>query len=88
MNELFEILAVDRIDAAMTASNKKALFQQLAIPAGRKTGLAVKAIVAALTEREKTGSTGFGGGAAIPHAKIEGLERVFGFFARLTAPID
>jgi PTS system nitrogen regulatory IIA component len=25
---------------------------------------------------------------AIPHGKIEGLGRVFGFFARLTQPID
>lgn len=88
MNELSDILAVDRIDAAMNVANKKALFQQLAIAAGRKTGLPAKAIVAALTEREKMGSTGFGGGAAIPHAKLEGLEGVFGFFARLAAPID
>jgi PTS system nitrogen regulatory IIA component len=88
MNELSDILAVDRIDAAMTVANKKALFQQLAIAAGRKTGLPAKAIVAALTEREKMGSTGFGGGAAIPHAKIDGLEHVFGFFARLTAAVD
>lgn len=88
MNELSDILAVDRIDAAMNVANKKALFQQLAIAAGRRTGLPAKTIVAALTEREKLGSTGFGGGAAIPHAKIDGIEAVFGFFARLTAPID
>ena len=87
MNELSDILAVDRIDAAMNVANKKALFQQLAIAAARKTGLPAKAIVAALTEREKRGSTGFGGGAAIPHAKLEGLDGVFGFFARLTAPV-
>ncbi len=88
MNELSDILAVDRIDAAMNVANKKALFQQLAIAAGRKTGLPAKAIAAALAEREKTGSTGCGGGAAIPHAKLEGLDGVFGFFARLTAPVD
>lgn len=88
MNELSDILAVDRIDAAMNVANKKALFQQLAIAAGRRTGLPAKAIVGALVEREKMGSTGFGGGAAIPHAKLEGLDGVFGFFARLTAPVD
>lgn len=88
MNELSDILAIDRIDAAMNVANKKALFQQLAIAAARKTGLSAKAIVAALSEREKMGSTGFGGGAAIPHAKLEGLDGVFGFFARLTAPVD
>ena len=36
----------------------------------------------------RSGSTGFGGGVALPHAKIEGLDEVFGYFARLTAPID
>ena len=33
-------------------------------------------------------STGFGGGTAIPHAKIEGLNAVFGYFARLETPLD
>jgi PTS system nitrogen regulatory IIA component len=87
MNELSDILTVDRIDAAMTASNKKGLFQQLAIAAGRKTGLAPKSIAAVLNAREKTGSTGFGGGVAVPHGKLEGLDEVFGYFVRLSAPI-
>lgn len=88
MNELADLVAVDRIDAAMSASNKKGLFQQLAIAAARRTGLAVKDIAAVLNAREKIGSTGFGAGVALPHGKIEGLENVFGYFARLTAPVD
>lgn len=76
------------MEANLSVANKKALFQQIGLAAARRTGLESKAIVAALTEREKIGSTGFGGGVAIPHAKIEGLPRVFGFFARLTQPID
>ena len=88
MNEISEILTVDRVDAALTAPNKKGLFQQLAIAAARKTGLDSKTIAAALTQREKLGSTGFGGGVAIPHGRIEGLDDVFGYFARLTSPVD
>lgn len=88
MNGLSDILTVDAIDEHLAAANKKGLFQQLALAASRRTGLAAKAIVAALADREKIGSTGFGGGVAIPHAKLEGLERVVGFFARLAAPID
>src|SRR4051794_5711506 len=84
MSELSEILDVDRVEANLAVANKKALFQQLATAAARKTGLTAKAIAAALSDREKIGSTGFGGGAAIPHAKLEGLERVFGYFARLS----
>jgi PTS system nitrogen regulatory IIA component len=88
MSDLADILSADSIEAALAASNKKGLFQQLGLAAARRTGLGTKEIVAALTEREKIGSTGFGGGVAIPHAKIEGLPRVFGYFARLPAPID
>ena len=88
MNDIAELLTVDRVDADLTAPNKKGLFQQLATAAGRRTGVDPKAIVASLTEREKLGSTGFGGGVAIPHGRIEGLPSVFGYFARLTSPVE
>ena len=88
MNDLSELIAADAVEADLQVANKKALFQALAAAAGRRTGLPPKAIASALGEREKLGSTGFGGGAAIPHSKIEGLERVFGYFARLATPID
>ena len=46
------------------------------------------AIADAIAERERLGSTGFGGGVAIPHGKLDGLERVYALVARLAAPID
>lgn len=88
MNGLSDILTVDAIDEHLAATNKKGLFQQLALSVSRRTGLSAKAIAAALAEREKIGSTGFGGGVAIPHAKIAGLDHVVGAFARLAVPID
>ena len=88
MADIFEILAPDAVDAGLHVANKKALLQHLAMVAARRTGLAAKDIMAALSERERIGSTGFGGGTAIPHAKVEGLGRVIGMFARLSAPID
>lgn len=88
MNDLSEIVAADAVEARLTTANKKGLFQQVAALAARRTGLPAKAIAAALLEREKIGSTGFGGGTAIPHGKIEGLDKVTGFFVRLAAPID
>jgi PTS system nitrogen regulatory IIA component len=88
MNDLSDILTVDAIDEHLAAANKKGLFQQLALAVSRRTGLPAKTIVAALADREKVGSTGFGGGVAIPHAKIAGLDRVVGAFARLATPID
>jgi PTS system nitrogen regulatory IIA component len=88
MTDLSDILSDRAIDADMVAANKKALFQQLAAAAAKLTGLPAKTIAASLNAREKIGSTGFGGGAAIPHGKIEGLDNVFGYFARLESPVD
>lgn len=88
MNDLSELLTVDRIDENMAVANKKGLFQLLAGAASRRTGIPVKAIATPLLDREKLGSTGFGGGVAIPHAKIPGLDGVFGYFARLAAPVE
>jgi len=88
MSDLSFLLAPDAIDAKMSVANKKALFQQLGLAAARRTGLPAKEIVACLTARERLGSTGFGGGIALPHGKLAGLTRVFGYFARLTAPVD
>ena len=88
MTDLSELLAVDCVDAGLAVANKKALFQQLGLVAARKTRLPAKDIVAALNEREKLGSTGFGGGTAIPHGKVDGLGGIFGYFVRLQTPID
>jgi PTS system nitrogen regulatory IIA component len=88
MNDLSALLTIDGIDAGLAAPNKKGLLQLLGTAASRQTGIPAKVAVAALGDREKLGSTGFGGGVAIPHAKIEGLDRVYGYFARLVHPID
>jgi PTS system nitrogen regulatory IIA component len=88
MNDLSAMLTVESIDAGLHVANKKGLFQLLGLAASRMTGIPAKTIVAAVSEREKLGSTGFGGGVAIPHGKIDGLERVYGYFARLAQPIE
>jgi PTS system nitrogen regulatory IIA component len=88
MSDLSEILSIHAVDADLVAANKKALIQQLGAAAGRLSGVPAKQIVACLNAREKVGSTGFGAGTAIPHGKIEGLPRVFGYFARLSQPVD
>src|SRR5436305_10236919 len=88
MSDLNAILTAQAIDDDLVAANKKALIQQLAAAAARLSGLPARDIVACLNAREKIGSTGFGAGTAIPHGKIEGLGGVFGYFARLSQPVD
>ncbi len=39
-------------------------------------------VLSVLKEREQLGSTGIGGGVAIPHGKIKGIEHLFVLFAR------
>ncbi|MEM6917048.1 MAG: PTS sugar transporter subunit IIA [Verrucomicrobiota bacterium] len=44
--------------------------------------------LAALKEREEHGSTGIGGGIAIPHAKLPHLEEIVAVFGRSTPGVD
>ena len=88
MSDLSDILTADSVDADLVVANKKALFQLVGASAARRPGLPQKTILACLNAREKLGSTGFGAGAAIPHGKLEGLDKVVGHFARLSTPID
>ena len=78
----------DAIKPALSAANKRALFQQLAQVAAQRLSLDAAKVASAVAEREKLGSTGFGNGVAIPHGKIEGLRRVYCLVARLTEPLD
>ncbi len=45
-------------------------------------------LVEILLERESQGSTGVGGGAAIPHAAVEGLDGVYGVLGRSVTGVD
>ncbi|HET6390675.1 PTS sugar transporter subunit IIA [Hyphomicrobium sp.] len=70
------------------ARDKTTLLRELATRASLSTGLAVDVIVAELMKREQLGSTGMGGGVAIPHARYAGLKKPFGLVARLKPAID
>jgi nitrogen PTS system EIIA component len=88
MDDFSDILAHEAVFHDLAAPSKKALFQTLAGMAATETGLDAKHIAERLGERERLGSTGFGGGVAIPHGKIDGLDRVAGLFVKLAQPID
>ena len=88
VDELSDLLAPQSVVASLAVPNKKVLFQQLAAIAGKLVEIDPKLVVERLGDRERLGSTGFGGGVAIPHGKIDRLERVVGVFARLAQPID
>jgi PTS system nitrogen regulatory IIA component len=86
--QLADFLDCDAIKTALPGGNKRSLMQQLANLAAQRLGIDPATILGGLSEREQLGSTGFGQGVAIPHAKIDGLDRIYGLFARLGEPID
>jgi len=87
MDHFDDLLAANAVSSAMTVSNKKQLFQKLGQMAAQAYGLGDTEVIERITERERLGSTGFGGGIAIPHAKLPGLDRVRGVVVLLGAPI-
>ena len=70
------------------ASNKRLLLQELAAKAAVSLGLGVDQVAPYLLKREELGSTGIGGGVAIPHARLPDLQRPFGLMAKLKVPIE
>jgi PTS system nitrogen regulatory IIA component len=70
------------------ATSKKRLFQDIGELAHSVYKLSAGAILDALQERESLGPTGVGHGIALPHARVEGLDRVVGLFVRLEKAID
>lgn len=85
---LMDFLDFDAIKTGLPGGSKKALLQQLANLAAQRLNLDSAAILASISEREQLGSTGFGHGVAIPHGKVEGLNRIYCMFARLAEPLD
>ncbi|WP_242097308.1 MULTISPECIES: PTS sugar transporter subunit IIA [unclassified Sphingomonas] len=88
MLDFSDLLRPEAILTGVSVANKKALFQQLGGAAAGIVACDAKTIADRLGEREKLGSTGFGGGVAIPHAKLPGLPAVTGVFARLAQGIE
>lgn len=78
----------DAVLACVKASGKKALLAELAAKAAQLYELDERRLFDRLLERERLGSTGIGGGIAIPHGRMPSLAKPVGVFARLAHPVD
>ena len=74
--QLSEILKPACVRVASNFSSKKRLLQEVADLAASGWGVDAAEAVNALLERENLGPTGVGHGVALPHARLEGLDRV------------
>ncbi len=83
-----DLLSADRLLLDLRPTSKRQLFQDLAAAVQRASGLDETAVLAALVQREKLGTTGIGEGVAVPHARLKDLPALLGFFARLARPVD
>lgn len=70
------------------ADTKQQILGELADCFATVTTLDREHILERIEEREKLGSTGFGRGVAIPHARLDGLTRPVAAFFRLEQPVD
>ncbi|MEM9709951.1 MAG: PTS sugar transporter subunit IIA [Pseudomonadota bacterium] len=82
------ILRPEAVKAAPSFTSKKRLFHELGDMAAAQVDVPASAVVEALLDRESLGPTGVGGGIALPHARLNGLETVTGFFIRCSKAFD
>jgi hypothetical protein len=76
--ELADLLKPEAIRVSSIVKSKKRLFQDLAELVAKVHGIPADEAVDALQERESLGPTGVGHGVALPHARLDGLDRVVG----------
>jgi PTS system nitrogen regulatory IIA component len=89
MVELADIVPLEGIVLDLPGcTSKRQVLRELSARAAATLQLDQDRLLKALLERERLGTTGIGHGIAIPHAKMEELERVVGLFARLDHPVD
>ena len=74
--------------AVVRVAGQRDILETIAGLFARAYELDAAMVLDALDEREKLGSTGFGRGVAIPHARIDGLKRPVAALLKLDDPVD
>jgi nitrogen PTS system EIIA component len=82
-----ELIAEGRVVLDLKARDKARLLEELATRVAPVAGLDAGTVLHALQGREALGSTGMGRGFALPHARVGGVARLVGLFARLARPV-
>ncbi len=82
------LIAPAAVLVGVRAPDKRKVLEGLAERGAALAGLEPSVVLEALLRREELGSTGMGEGAAIPHARLAGVARPVGLFARLKGAID
>lgn len=86
--DFLTLLKPEAVKVLTSASSKKRLMQDLGDLVHTAYDVDPSHVVEALLTRETLGPTGVGHGVALPHARLEGLDKVVGAFVLLDKPID
>jgi PTS system nitrogen regulatory IIA component len=82
------LLTPQAVKVLSSTTSKKRLLTALGELANTTYDLDAPKVVEALLARESLGPTGVGRGVALPHARLDGLDRVVGLFVLLEKPVD
>jgi len=83
-----ELVTADAVAVDVVAANRRTALERAAALLATSANVCADEILAALLEREKLGTTGFGAGTAIPHGRVAGMRGVRGAIVRLASPVD
>ena len=86
--QIKDFLTTSSVVIDVPASGKAALLSDLARRAAAELKLDSDVVANAVGKRDELGSTGIGGGVAIPHARLREIKKPYGLLARLKSPID
>ena len=79
---------LDAIIPELKSKNKVGILYELAEMLSQVSGVSQDLLVQSLWERERMGSTGIGGGLAIPNCRLDGIERCYLAFGRSLEGMD
>jgi PTS system nitrogen regulatory IIA component len=85
--DIQDFLVADDVLIGLRASDKTRLLQELSARAAASLRLDPDQLCEALFAREALGSTGVGGGVAIPHARVAGVKKPIGILACTKRPV-
>ncbi|TGD43181.1 PTS lactose transporter subunit IIC [Pseudotabrizicola sediminis] len=86
--DLAKLITPGAVRVVGQITSKKRLFQELGEMVASSYRLTAGVAVDGLQERESLGPTGVGHGIALPHARLQDLDRIVGVFIRLEKPLD
>lgn len=81
------LLTPDAVVLDAAANSQKLVFERIGTLLAGRAGVPASLIVRALAERERLGTTGFGGGTAIPHGWVPGMPHLAVAVVRLSQPV-